>query len=163
MNWLDIVIIIFLVGSVIMGLRSGLIRILFMLAGVIIGVVLAGRYSPDLAVKLSFISDIGIAGIVAFLIIVVGTLIVAMILAFIVERLSHWALVGWVDHLGGAILGLLLGGISIGAILAMWLMWEGPAGAISGSVIAKFLVDKFWVVLALLPSYWRDAISPVFG
>ena len=161
MNWLDIVIIILLVGSVIMGLRAGFIKVLFVLAGVIIGVVLAGQYSGSLAAKLSFISDIGIAGIIAFLIILIGTLIVALVLAFIVERLAHWVLLGWLDNLGGAVLGLLLGAIFIGAVLAMWLVWEGSTDAISGSVLARFLIDKFGIVLGLLPYAWRDAISPI--
>lgn len=152
MNWLDILLIIGLIVSVIMGIRQGLIKGLFVLAGVIIGVVLAGHYSDSLAAKLTFISDIGIAGIVAFLIIVVATLIVALILAFIVQKVVHWALLGWLDRLGGAVLGLLLGAIFIGAILAMWLKYEGGVSTISGSALANFLLDKFGLVLGLLPA-----------
>ena len=153
MNWLDIVIIVGLILFLIMGLRAGLIKVLFLLAGVIIGVVLAGRYSDSLAMKMTFISDYSIAGIVAFIIILLATIIVALILAFIVQKIVHWVLLGWLDNLGGAIIGLLLGAIVIGAILAMWLKY-GEAGidVITGSVLAQFLLDKFGIVLGLLPA-----------
>ncbi|OGN95822.1 MAG: hypothetical protein A2Y89_01860 [Chloroflexi bacterium RBG_13_51_18] len=153
MNWLDIVIIIGLVISVFSGIQAGLIKVLFTLAGGIIGVVLAGRYSDGLADKLSFISDYGVAGIVAFIIILVLTIIAAMIIAFIVKKIISAVLLGWVDKLGGAVIGLLTGTIFIGALLAMWMKY-GPSGfdIITGSGMANFLLDKFGIVLGLLPS-----------
>ncbi len=152
MNWLDILLIIGLILSLFMGLKAGLIKVLFILAGVIIGVVLAGNYSDGLAGKLSFISDPGIAGVVAFVIILLATLIVAIILALIVQRIVKWVLLGWLDAVGGAVIGLFLGAIFIGAILAMWLKYQGGVDVISGSALANFLLDKFGIVLGLLPA-----------
>jgi membrane protein required for colicin V production len=155
MNWLDIVIIIGLVISVFSGIQQGLVRIAFSLAGGIIGVVLAGRYSDALAEKLSFISDPGIAGIVAFVIIIIATMIVAAILGMIVKKIVHAVLLGFVDKLGGAVVGLLMGAIFIGAILAMYLNYQGPIDAITNSALATFLLDKFGIVLGLLPSEFK--------
>ncbi len=152
MNWLDIVIIVGLVISLVTGIQQGLVRIAFSLAGGIIGVVLAGRYSDGLGEKLSFISDPGIARIVAFVIIIVATLIVASILGMIVKKIVHAVLLGFVDKLGGAVIGLLAGAIFIGAILAMWLVYgSGGQDIIAGSSLARFLLDKFGIVLGLLP------------
>jgi membrane protein required for colicin V production len=152
MNWLDIVIIVSLIIAGFMGYQAGLIKMLFVLAGVIIGVVLAGQYGDSLASKLSFISDPNIAGIVAFLIILLATIIVAFILALIVERLAHWALLGWLDHVGGIIFGLLICAIFIGGVLAMYLHYQGSSDTVTSSPISGFLINKFWVVLGLLPS-----------
>jgi membrane protein required for colicin V production len=159
MNWLDIVIIIALVLSAFMGYKAGLIKMLFLLAGVIIGVVLAGQYVDSLALKLTFISDVNLAGIVAFIIILLATLIVALILAFIVERLAHWALLGWLDNLGGIVFALLLCAIFIGALLAMYLRYQGPSDTVTSSPIADFLLNKFWVVLGLLPDQFSHIRS----
>jgi membrane protein required for colicin V production len=161
MNWLDIVIIIGLIISLVNGIQQGLIKVLFSLAGGIIGVVLAGRYSDALAEKLSFISDINIAGIVAFIIIVIATLIVATILGIIVKKIASAVLLGWLDKLGGAVLGVVMGAIFIGAILAMYLRYEGPTDVITSSALATFLLDKFWVVLGLLPDQF-DYIRSYF-
>jgi membrane protein required for colicin V production len=155
MNWLDVLIIIGLVISIVSGIKQGIIKVLFTLAGGIIGVVLAGRYSDSLAGKLSFISDPNIAGIAAFVIILLATMIVAMILAFIVKKIASAILLGWIDKLGGAVIGLLMGAIFIGAILAMYLRYQGPNDAITNSALATFLLDKFGIVLGLLPSEFK--------
>jgi membrane protein required for colicin V production len=154
MNWLDIILIIGLAVSVIMGIQAGLIKVAFTLAGGIIGVVLAGHYSDGLADKLSFIPDYGTAGIIAFVIIVIATIVVAMIIGTIVKKFVRiLPLVGWLDKLGGGIIGLLSGAIILGALLAMWLKY-GPAGGevIIESGLANFLLDKFGIVLGLLPA-----------
>ena len=80
MNWLDIVIIIALLVSAVGGFMSGLIRSLFSLAGLIIGIILAGHYYTALAGYLTFISDQNAARIAAFVIILLAVGIVATIL-----------------------------------------------------------------------------------
>jgi membrane protein required for colicin V production len=156
MNWLDIVIIIILIISVVSGIKQGVIKILFSLAGGIIGVVLAGRYSDSLASKLTFISDPNIAGIVAFVIIILAVMIIAMILAMVVKKIISAILLGWVDKLGGAVLGLIMGAIFCAAALSMWMRYQGSVDAVTGSAIANFLLDKFPVVLGLLPSEFKS-------
>ena len=164
MNWLDIVIIVGLVISVFSGIQQGLVRIAFSLAGGIIGVVLAGRYSDALAEKLSFISDPSIAGIVAFVIIIIATMIVATILGVIVKKIVHAILLGFVDKLGGAVIGLLAGAIFIGALLAMWLAYgTGGEEVIHESALSRFLLDKFGIVLALIPSDFGVPYGYNFG
>ena len=162
MNWLDIVIIIALIVFVFSGFKVGLIKVLFTLAGGIIGVVLAGHYSESLANQLTFISDSGVAGIVAFAIIVILVMIVATILAFVIKKIASFVLLGWVDRLGGGVIGLIIGAIFIGAILAMWLKFQGDNDIITGSALANFLVDKFGIVLGLLPSEF-DSVRDFFN
>jgi len=162
MNWLDIVLIVGLVASVLMGFFSGLIRILFMLAGVILGIFLAGLWADGLAGKLTFISDPGTAHVAAFVIILLATIIVFMILEFIIVRLILKSpILGVIDKIGGSILGLLVGAIFMGAIMAIELKYFGPNTLITSSPLATFLVDKFFVVLWLLPSEF-DSIRAYF-
>ena len=156
MNWLDIVILVVLVISVFSGMRAGIIKVAFTLAGGIIGVVLAGRYSEGLADKLTFISDSGIAGIVAFAIILIVVMVVATVIAFIIKKIASAVLLGWVDKIGGAVVGLFVGAIFVGAVLAMWLKFQGGNDFITDSALANFLVDKFGIVLGLLPSEFQS-------
>ena len=156
MNWLDIVILVVLVISVFSGMRAGIIKVAFTLAGGIIGVVLAGRYSEGLADKLTFISDSGIAGIVAFAIILIVVMVVATVIAFIIKKIASAVLLGWVDKIGGAVVGLFVGAIFVGAVLAMWLKFQGGNDVITDSALANFLVDKFGIVLGLLPSEFQS-------
>lgn len=157
MNWLDVVLIIGLAISVVLGIQAGLIKVAFMLVGGIIGVVLAGRYSDGLGDILSFIPGEGVAYIIAFILIVAATVIVAMIAGMIVKKVVHiLPLVGWVDRWGGGIIGLLAGAIIIGALLAMWMKYGSAGGeVILDSALANFLLDKFGIVLGLLPPEYQ--------
>jgi membrane protein required for colicin V production len=161
MNWLDIVLIIFIAISVIGGLIQGIIKMLLTIIGLIVGVVLAGRYSGALGDKLTFISDPNTAQTVAFVFIIIAVLIIAMILAFILRKVASTILLGWIDRLGGAVLGLFLGMIFAGAILTMYLKFFGDNSAIADSWIAGFLLDKFPIVLGLLPSEF-DSVKSYF-
>jgi len=70
-------------------------------------------------------------------------------------------MLGWVNHLGGAVFGLVLGAIFCGALLATWVKFLGATGAITESNLAFILVDFFPVVLALLPEEF-DAVRSFF-
>ena len=161
MNWLDIVIIVAIVVPTLIGLRIGMIKAALSLAGLIVGVIVAGRYYLPLSEQLSFISQESVAKIAAFIIILVGILVIAGVLARLLKWTASVMMLGWVNHLGGAVFGLLLGAIFCGALLAIWVKFLGVTGAITESNLAFILVDFFPVVLALLPDEF-DAVRPFF-
>jgi len=162
MSWLDIVIIVVMAVATFLGLRIGIIKAVLSLAGVIVGVVLAGQYYVALADALPFFSETSdVAKVVAFAII----LIVVMVIAVVLARLLKWAasvmMLSWVNHLGGAIFGLAIGAIFCGALLAIWVKWLGAGSTITESIVAAVLLDKFPLILALLPDEF-DAVRSFF-
>lgn len=161
MNWLDIVLIIVLAIFTIIGLKIGIIKAVLSLAGIIIGVILAGRYYLPLSEQLTFISQTGVARIVAFAIILVGIMVIATVLARFLKWTISAMMLGWVNRLGGAILGLVLAAILCGAALATWIKFFGIAGTIIESGLAVILLDRLPLVLALLPGEF-DAIRSFF-
>ena len=161
MNWLDIVIIVALAISTFFGLRMGIIKAVLSLAGLIVGVILAGRYYMPLSEQLHFITQAGIARIVAFAIILIGVMIIAAVLAKFLKWAASVVMLGWANHLGGAIFGFVLGAVVCGAILAILIKFLGIAGIIVESNIAAILLDNFPLVLALLPSEF-DTIRSFF-
>jgi membrane protein required for colicin V production len=161
MNWLDIVLIVALALSLLSGLWTGLIRMLFSIIGVIVGLLLVGAYGDALADKCTFIGDPNGAHIFAFIVILLGTIIVASIIGSLIWMALKNTPFGIIDKIGGAILGLFWGAIFIGAILVMYLKYVGHPDIITSSPIAAFLVDKFGIVLGLLPSQF-DSIKSYF-
>ena len=161
MNWLDIVVLVIVVVTTFFGLRIGIIKAVLSLAGVIVGVILAGHYYALLAVRLTFISQASVAEVVAFAIILIGIMLIASILAAILKWLASLVMLGWVNRLGGAVLGLALGALLCSALLATWAKFFGVAGAVSESVLAVVLLDRFPAVLALLPDEF-DVIRSFF-
>jgi len=161
MNWLDIVILVLIVVPTVMGLKTGIIKILFTVVGMIVGVVLAGRFSESLGGALTFISDPGWAKIAAFAIILIVVMIIASVLATVLKNVTSLVLLGWVNRLGGAVLGFILGAIFCGALLTMWVNFLGIGDTMSDSALARFLLDSFPFVLALLPGEF-DSVQSFF-
>ncbi len=161
MNWLDIVIIVAIAITIFAGVRIGIIKAILSLAGVIIGIILAGRYCVPFSELLSFIPWAGVAEVVAFAIILIGVMVITAVLSRWLRRAASMMLLGWVDHLGGAVFGLLLGAILCSALLAIWVKFLGIDEIIIESTLATILLDKFPLVLALLPSEF-DVIRSFF-
>jgi len=130
------------------------------LAGLIAGIFLAGKFYPTVAGWFGFIHNPDMADIIGFIIILAVVMLLAAILARIVHAIVSGIMLGWLDHLIGGILGLLIGAISLGVLLALWVKFFS-ADAVSGSALAKILLDKFPLVLALLPSSF-DAVKDFF-
>ena len=161
MNWVDIVILVVVAVATFIGLKIGIIKAALSLAGIIVGVVLAGRFYGALGERLTFIPQENIAKAAAFAIILIGVMIIAAVLAVVLKRFLSAVMLGWVNHLGGAVFGLVLGAILCGALLTIWVNFLGMPEIIKESNLAIILHDRFPAVLGLLPAEF-DAIRSFF-
>lgn len=155
MNWLDILILVALVFSFIAGLTTGIVRGAVNLVGLIVGIILAGKFYTNVAGWLGFIHDTNISNIIGFVLILVVVMIIAGLVGGLLRKLVSAIMLGWLDHLLGGILGLLIGAITLGALLALWVKFFSP-NVVSDSAIAKILLEKFPLVLNLLPSSFNS-------
>lgn len=161
MNWLDIVLLVLLTLSALNGLAQGLIKAVMALAGIIAGVLLAGQLYEPFSEVFGFLKNESAADIIAFLIILIGVVVVAAILATLLTKAVSVTLLGWVNRLGGAVFGLLVGTIFLSALLATWVKFF-ETDVVTESLVASFLLDKFPLVLGLLPSNF-DSIKDFFN
>jgi membrane protein required for colicin V production len=150
MNWVDIVIIIYLCLSVISGFMQGLIRTVLSIIGLIVGIILAAHFYKQLGDVLTFISNKNVADVVAFVFILLVVMGIAALIAWILRSLIKAIMLGWVDKIGGAVLGLILGALSISAILAI-IAKVSNSSLITDSKFAAFFLDKFPLILTFLP------------
>lgn len=161
MNWLDIILIVILAMAVFGGLKNGLIKGVLGLAGIIVGVVLAGIYYVALAENLTFIAHEGAAKLTAFAIIFIVVLIIAAVIGIILSKIASAIMLGWLNRLLGGVLGLVIGVVFCGSLLATWARFLGTGGIVEDSALAGFLLNSFPLVLALLPSEF-DSVSQFF-
>ncbi len=163
MNWLDWVLVALLGISTVRGLFSGLVRGLFSLAGLALAVIVAGRFYPSLAQRLTFIAYEDLAKVMAFILIGVGVLAIALILGAIFRRIMVNLSIGWLDALGGAALGFSLGAVACGALLALAARYPvfNLNSTISQSWLASAIVVRFPLLRALLPPEF-DALRSLF-
>jgi membrane protein required for colicin V production len=150
MNWVDIVIIIYLCLSVLSGFMQGLIRTVLSIIGLIVGIILAAHFYKQLGDVLTFISNKNVADVVAFVFILLVVMGIAALIAWFLRSLIKAIMLGWVDKIGGAVLGLILGALSISAILAI-IAKVSNSSLITDSKFAAFFLDKFPLILTFLP------------
>lgn len=160
-SWLDIILIIVMAIAAFQGFKTGIIKAVILLIGVIVGVILAGRFYASLAGQLAFIPHEGTAKIIAFAIILVGVMVVAGVVASLMKWAASLVMLGWINHLGGALFGLVLGATFCGAILATWVKFLGIGETVASSVLANVLLNYFPLVLGLLPQEF-DAVRSFF-
>ena len=163
MNWLDIVILVLIVIPTLIGLRAGIIKAVLSVVGVVVGVILAGRYYAVLAEYLAFIPQPSLANIAAFAVILIGVMIIAAVVASLIKRVVSIVMLGWVNRLGGAVFGFAIGAVFCGALLTIWIKFVdiGGGGSIDNSFMAALLRDSFPMVLALLPGEF-DSVRSFF-
>lgn len=152
MNWLDAIVVITWIVLFILGVKNGIVKLIFSLIGLILGVVLASR-TKNLLAELLFSANSTGANIASFLIILIVIMIIVMIGAWMVRSAISFIKLGWLDKLGGGILAFLIGAIFWGAIFAIIIRFPiaGLDKVISDSTLALFLLKKFPIVLGLLP------------
>jgi membrane protein required for colicin V production len=162
MSWIDIIVIVLLAVPTFIGLKIGLIKAVLSIVGVIVGVVLAGQFYEPLADAMGFISNPSLAKFVAFAIILIGVMVIAGVAAWLIKWAVSLVMLGWVNRIGGAVIGFLVGAIFCGALLTIWInVASTPPQVIEDSLLAGVLVDAFPLVLALLPSEF-DSVRSFF-
>ena len=113
MNWLDILILIVLIGSAGFGMRTGIITALIMTIGGFVGWLIAWQLADDLGSTFSdSVSSDTLVTVVSYIIIISAGLMVGSWIAKIVRPILSVATLGissLIDSLGGITLGLLIG------------------------------------------------------
>ena len=145
MNWLDIVLIVIVLGGAFQGMRMRLIGAALSAVGMLIGWQLAGQFSDDLGglVGDSLSTDTWVT-VIAYVIIMGLSVVVAGILARIVRpilSISTLGLSSMVDRLGGLapgiVVGVILSGTLIIAMARFAYNFDIPEEGIAGSVAQR--------------------------
>lgn len=120
MNWLDIVITVTWFLGLFLGWKMGLFGAIFAAGGAVVGVFLAARFSDNIADLLTdSVSSDTLASVIAYVAILAAVFTAAQVLrTILIEGLKRTAL-GWVDPVGGIILGLAAGFLLAGAIVTV--------------------------------------------
>lgn len=154
MNGLDYAILIGMGLFFVLGLYWGLIRQILAIAGLVVGVMVAGRYGPTVADWLSsFIADPLITGVLGFL----GVLMLVSGLASLVASLLHTfaglLFLGWLDHLLGGLLGLVQAGLAAAVLLVAMVAFPLPfwTSSVAESSLAEPLLRVGALFSGLLP------------
>lgn len=160
MNWLDIVVIVVVVISAFIGLRTGIVRTIATFVGIGLGVYLAGQYYKGLAPALSsFITNESLARIAAFIVILLVVFLLSWFAGLVLKKILGFVLLGWLDSLLGALFGFVTGAALCGAFIIALGAFGGESfgKVVKDSVVAPIFLDKLPVLMGLLPKEF-DAV-----
>jgi len=140
MNVVDIAILVLLALSAIAGFRSGLIRCVFSLLGLIAGIVIASwnykHFAGELAQRLH---SVAVAEAVSFCLIALAVMLVAGLIGMLVKGVVHGIGLAWLDKFLGLFFGLLRGALLVTLCIV---------------VLAAFFPDTSWLGNARLSRYF---------
>lgn len=162
MNWIDVAIILILVGFVAAAYTAGLIREVVTLVATLIGIALAGVLYDDFAEDvLVFVGDEDAAQAISFLILLGSIYLIGQIAAYVLKATASIMMLGWADKAGGAAFGLIKGLIVVQVLVILFAAYPslGLDDAIDHSEIGRFFVDDASVVLIILPGNFDQRID----
>ena len=162
MNWLDIVILVAILAFTVNAYATGLIREVVTLLAIFLGVIIAGLLYDDLATDvLVFIDSEDAARALSFLILFGAVYLLGQITAYILKRAASLLMLGWADHLGGALFGLLKGLIVVQILLILFAAYPQLSldDAIDDSRLAPAFLDDAPFLLLVLPGEFDDRVS----
>ncbi len=152
MNGFDIALVVLVAAAVVFGLLNGLVRILIGLAALLVAFVLAARYHAALAGEMP--GALGQQGrsFAAYLLILLGVMLVAGLVGWIARRLLDVVRLGWADRLGGAALGLV-GSALFAAFVVVPIVAYAPSGrhVLADSRLAPYVAVVADIALRLAP------------
>jgi membrane protein required for colicin V production len=166
MSGLDIVLIVVLVLFTALGFYWGLIRQVLALTGLLVGIVVAGRYGPEVAGWFtSFTSNEMLASALGFVAVLVGVSALASLLASLLRIFVGLLFLGWLDRLLGGVLGLVQAVVASSALLVVAVTFPQPswADAVQASRMADSLLRVGSVAALLLPETFRAAVQAVLS
>lgn len=167
MNWLDVVLGLILVASVVTAFRKGFTREVIGLLSVVLGFVLglwfygwAGGY---LAPHLSSRQAANFAG---FILVFIGVLLAGALVSFVVGKFLKVTGLSFFDHLLGAGFGVLRAAV-IAVVLISGLMafshGDTPPSAVLNSHLAPYLVGAANVAADVAPHEFKEGFRKAYG
>ncbi|HEX5483601.1 MAG TPA: CvpA family protein [Terriglobia bacterium] len=156
-NWVDWVLAIIIVLSIVPAVRKGFVRELISLAAVVIGLVLAALEYPRAAgwyEDLTKSHEIALAA--GFLTLFVAVLVAGAVISAAAHLLVRTAGVEWFDRFLGGIFGFIRG-VIIDAILLMILMaFAIKPAAVSRSYLAPYISTGARAIAVVMPQNLKD-------
>jgi membrane protein required for colicin V production len=167
MNWLDIVLLIVIAGSVLTSLRKGLTREIIGLVTVVLALLLgAWTYGVAGSFLIPYVSSKWVANLAGFILVFAGVMALGGIVSFVAGKVLKLTGLSIFDHLLGAGFGIVRG-VLISTALVMAIMAFTPAGdpprSVVGSSLAPYVVDTARVFAAMTPREMKDGFRKTYA
>ena len=159
MKLVDVAILCIVIFSTVAAIRQGLVRELFALAGLVIGLLLASRHYMVLAVPLSrWMHSPGMAEALAFLCIALGIMLVAGLIGSALSEAVQFIGLGWADGILGAGFGFVRGCLLVMVALIALAAFRPGAPWLQGSRLVPYFLPGAGFLSAQAPAAFKEKV-----
>jgi len=165
MNIFDWVLVAVFVVSALLGLKWGLVQSILNFVAIYVAMLVGAQIADGLVARVTDdVQNESVATAIGYVVIFLGIFIIAQIVGRIIRPMLTIIFLGWVDKLGGVVVGVLLGGILvIGAVTAMarvaYPQDEAILVEIEELASGNFEAAKERLYQELAERYGRDALK----
>ncbi len=146
--------------STLLAFRRGIIRVLFSLAGLIAGLLLASWNYLHLAVALHrWVTSTVAAQAIAFLCILIGVTVIFSLIASMVRRTAKAVGLGFLDRLLGAAFGFVRGVLLAVALMMTLAAFLPGTNLTRGSVLSPWFLEAARTGSVLVPHRLQEQIT----
>ncbi len=155
-SWLDIVLLVVLATTIVLGLIKGLIRQVVGILAAVAGLVLAAAYYPDASRLLEkLIKSEKWADWLSFLLIFFVVLLLGWLIGWLISKLMKGPL-KFVNHLLGGVFGLVKGVLISGVIVFAFLVFPIDQKALEKSTLSPYCLSVTRAMVHVIPSELKD-------
>ncbi len=166
---IDFLVIIAMVLAIVKGYRNGLIIALFSVIGIVIGIAAALKLSAGVAARLGEQSNRWLP-FLAFLLVFIAVIVIVKIGAKLLQTTVEWAMLGWLNRLGGIIFYILLYAVILSVLLFYILPLNIPSkdageqSAFYGYIepVAPVVMEKVGAVIPFFKNMFHE-LQNFFG
>jgi membrane protein required for colicin V production len=161
-NWLDILLLLVIGVSVILGFMRGFARVGIGFLATVAGLLLAFGFYRTAGDWVSGWVDSGnIANLLGFALIFLGVVVAGSLTGWLFSKLLRKVGLGWLDRLAGAGLGGIRG-VFLGVVLLLAMVAfapSSPPGAVRDSQLAPYVVEASNVMIKAAPRELKDTFA----
>ncbi len=155
----DIAIVGIVILSMLAAITQGLLRELFSLGGLILGLVLASWNYARLAAPIShWIHSPGIANALAFLLIALGVMLLAGMIGSLLRKTVQVIGLGWLDSMLGAAFGILRGCVVVMVAMIAIAAFRHNASWMQGSKLTPYFLPGAQMLSAQAPAALKEKV-----
>lgn len=161
-NWLDIVLFIIIVVSLVLGIIKGLMRQIIGLTAVIVGLVLALIYYPYISqFYLRWIESHVICHFLGFITIFVAVLCLGWLVSWLMSKIIKGP-IKFINHVLGGALGFLKGVLICGVIVFAMLVFPVSVQTLKDSSLAPYCLGMTKLVARAIPQELKDTFKETY-
>lgn len=155
LNWLDLVLIVIFLVTLVLGIIKGLVRQVIGIAAAVGGIILGSLYYPGIAdILQKIIRNRLVCNFLGFMIILAAALAAGWLLGLLVSKLIKGPL-AFLNHVLGGVLGIVKGVLIGGALIFALLVFDLGKQGLAKSRLAPLFYQTTRAVVLLIPGDLR--------